>query len=89
VAGAANASVAGGSGGDSFIAGAPITENPSGAGTNTLRAYGGGGGGSFAGNVAANAVAKGADGGSGGGGANTDPSKWRCGKYSKHFSITG
>jgi hypothetical protein len=32
-------------GGDSSIAGAPIAENPSGAGTNTLKAYGGGGGG--------------------------------------------
>jgi hypothetical protein len=38
--------VAGTSGGFSSIAGAPITENPSGAGTNTLKAYGGGGGGS-------------------------------------------
>jgi hypothetical protein len=32
---------------DSSIAGAPITENPSGAGTNTLKAYGGGGGGTY------------------------------------------
>jgi hypothetical protein len=46
-------------GGDSSIAGAPIAENPSGAGTNTLKAYGGGGGG-YASN--------GGDGGSGGGG---------------------
>jgi hypothetical protein len=36
------------SGFDSSIAGAPITENPSGAGTNTLKAYGGGGGGTYA-----------------------------------------
>jgi hypothetical protein len=50
-------------GGDSSIAGAPISENPAGAGTNTLKAYGGGGGGSME-----NANAAGANGGSGGGG---------------------
>jgi hypothetical protein len=52
--------------GGSSIAGAPITENPSGAGTNTLKAYGGGLGGNGAGAAANN-------GGSGGGGARSAP----------------
>jgi hypothetical protein len=62
--GGGNASAAATSGGDSSIAGAPITENPSGAGTNTLKAYGGGAGGN-------NAIgsSNGSNGGSGGGAA--------------------
>jgi hypothetical protein len=52
----------GGTGGDSSIAGAPITENPSGAGTNTLKAYGGGFGSGYR-NPGLNA----GNGGSGGG----------------------
>jgi hypothetical protein len=49
---------------DSSIAGAPITENPSGAGTNTLKAYGGGGGGTYDGVGTGDGIS----GGSGGGG---------------------
>jgi hypothetical protein len=59
--------VAGTSGGFSSIAGAPITENPSGAGTNTLKAYGGGGGGSNNATVDGE-NGRGRSGGSGGGG---------------------
>jgi len=58
-----NGGAGGSSGGDSSIAGSPITESPSGAGTNTYKAYGGGRGGNAAPNNA------GANGGSGGGGA--------------------
>jgi len=54
----------GGSGTNSSIAGFPIAENPSGAGTNTFKSYGGGGGG--AGNNTAPGN-QGANGGSGGG----------------------
>jgi hypothetical protein len=55
----------GGTGGDSSIAGAPITENPSGAGTNTLKAYGGGFGSGYR-NPGLNAGNGGSGGGAGG-----------------------
>jgi hypothetical protein len=57
----AASSIRGTNGGDSSIAGAPISENPAGAGTNTFKAYGGGGGGG-------SDLPNGSNGGSGGGG---------------------
>ena len=60
----------GSNGVDSSIAGAPLTENPSGAGTNTIKSYGGGGGGGY--NGASNL--SGQNGGSGGGAGNNAPS---------------
>jgi len=62
-AGASSNASAGSKGVDSYISGSTITESPSGAGTNTIRSYGGGGGASRDGGPS------GGSGGSGGGGA--------------------
>ena len=81
----ANSTAIGGSGGDSSIAGAPITENPVGAGTNTLKAYGGGAGGQ-------GGTTSGLAGGSGGGGQGSAASQGGSGvvilKYPASLTAT-